>query len=73
MTVSMDANFGLVRKCNGSSSEPPLFRNNYFLDSNEVDNFLSSYGNDNNTKDKVIMLISNYEMIWFIVQQILSL
>jgi len=53
ITVSMDANFGLVRKSNaGNSSIPPLYKDVYFLDGAETHNFVSSYGNDS-AGDKV--------------------
>jgi len=49
----MDANFGLVRKSNsGSSPMPPLYKDVYFLDGVETNNFVSSYGNDS-AGDKV--------------------
>lgn len=49
----MDGNFGLVRKTNsGTSSQPPLYSDVYFVDTEEANAFVTSYTNDN-AGDKV--------------------
>lgn len=51
--MSMDANFGLVRKHNSGTSPRPLsLVDSYFIDSSDVDSFVNSYGSDSK-KDKV--------------------
>jgi len=73
MTVSMDANFGLVRKCNaGSSSLPPLITNDYFVDSSEVSDFVSTYGNDN-VRDKVRYPVYTFIVVFVIYFNIMSM
>ena len=53
VTVSMDANFGLVRKHHSGKSPLPLsIANSFFLDSSDVDNFVTTYTNDKQ-KDQV--------------------
>lgn len=55
MTVSIDGNFGLVRKKNaGSSSTEPLYPKVYFVDQKETDAFVGTYGCDKAT-DRVRM------------------
>jgi hypothetical protein len=52
----MDANFELVRKKNaGYSIGKDLFLDSHFIDSDEVEQFLPSYGDDWQT-DKVLCM-----------------
>lgn len=54
VTVSLDANFGLVRKHNaGSSFVDTKYDDSYFLDGSEVDTFISNY-DDGKRTEKVI-------------------
>lgn len=48
LTVALDANFGLVRKSNAGHSvgEPLSSSTGFFIDSKEVNNFVSSYQDD---------------------------
>jgi hypothetical protein len=56
-TISVDANFGLVRKHNsGSSPLPSDYANAFFLDAEEVDAFVKNYGSEN-LKDNVCICI----------------
>jgi hypothetical protein len=51
-TVSMDANFGMVRKFNsGCSPMPPSYDYGFFLDPHQVDMFVDHY-KDDSQKDK---------------------
>ncbi|KAJ8045840.1 hypothetical protein HOLleu_08940 [Holothuria leucospilota] len=50
--ISLDANFGLVRKKNaGQSLEPPKHSSRYFLDQDESDAFVNSYLDNEVPKD----------------------
>ena len=53
MTVSIDGNFGLVRKRNaGSSSSSSGIDGGFFIDDATVEDFVTHYGNDKE-KEKV--------------------
>jgi hypothetical protein len=53
VTVSMDANFGLVRKQHSGTSPRPLsLVNSYFLERSDVEAFVNGYVNDSK-KDEV--------------------
>jgi hypothetical protein len=53
VTVSLDGNFGLVRKSNaGKSLVTPLYENAYFVDIDETNSFVDSYSQDK-SRDKV--------------------
>ena len=55
MTISMDANFGLVRKKHsGQSATGPNMTDSFFMSSDEVENFVSTY--NNTARDKVQLL-----------------
>ena len=54
----MDANFGLVRKQHSGKSPLPLsVVSNFFLDSSQVDDFVTTYTNDKQ-KDRVCFLVT---------------
>ena len=58
LTVSLDGNFGLVRKNNAGSSDvaPASLSGGFFLDSEKVDSFVRNYGQDSHS-DKVTYIL----------------
>lgn len=54
VTISLDGNFGLVRKKNsGSSYQKPYANGFYFIDADETDQFVQSYCSKDEKNDKV--------------------
>ena len=59
----MAAKFALVRKHNGTSSSPSAYATEFFVDPDEVNTFVQSYGS-NNQKDKVVEESELYDVIF---------
>ena len=69
-TISMDANFGLVRKHNfGTSPSPSTYSNEFFVDPKEVNTFVTNYGSDNQ-KDKILPQIQLLDLIFVLIWKI---
>lgn len=51
--VSLDANFGLVRKKNsGTSLEPPKHASKFFINQEEVDDYVDQYSTQTSSKEE---------------------
>ena len=60
----MDANFCLVRNHNsGTSPSPSAYATEFFVDADEVNTFVQSYGSDNQ-KDKVVEESELFDVIF---------